>query len=196
MSEAHTGSEGKLSVIGKNIEVTQPIRSYVAEKLTKVDRLVHPIIDVTVRLDVRKPDHRVDITLRFSHFHIKVGATTDNMYSAIDRAVDRLVAKARKWKDRIRDHHSLKHPVVEMGVDILEGDEEEEEESQGKIGKYSLPGVTKRKTRPLSRLTVTEAMMKMELSGDHFLIYRSEEEIRLKVMYRRRDGSYGIISPE
>ncbi|MCB1067823.1 MAG: sigma 54 modulation/S30EA ribosomal C-terminal domain-containing protein, partial [Simkania sp.] len=50
--------------------------------------------------------------------------------------------------------------------------------------------------RPLKHLTLDEAVMKMELSDDHFMVYRSEEEQNLKVIYRRRDGSYGIIAPE
>ena len=61
---------------------------------------------------------------------------------------------------------------------------------------YALPKVVKKKKRPLKTLTIDEAVMKMELSDDNFKVYRSEEDQALKVIYRRRDGSYGVISPE
>lgn len=92
-------------------------------------------------------------------------------------------------------------PHGEMGVKILETTQEEkesqeEEESPALIEKSFAPRVVKEKARPLKICTLQEAVMKMELSGDRFLIFRSEEEQRLKVIYRRHDQSYGVMSIE
>lgn len=194
-----------ISVIGKNIEITKPIQEYIEEKIAKIEKITNHIIEVGVRLDVQKLNHSVDLMLKFSHFKVNVGAITENMYSAIDKAFERLYSKIRKWKSRIQDHHARGVSVTEMEVNVLEQSKDEVEQINEDIAdannqklqeEYSLPTVLKKKKIPLKHLTLEEAVMKMELSDDHFMVFRSEEEQNLRVIYRRRDGSYGIISPE
>lgn len=204
-----TFSEGEytVSVMGKNIEITKPIRDYIDEKISKIEKFVSSshILEVDVRLDVQKLNNMVDIILKFSHFKITVRSITENMYSAIDKAFEKLDVKLRKWKSRIQDHHAKAVAVTEMEVNVLEHAREAVEEVDQEIieannktleKQYSLPKVIKKKKRPLKHLTLDEAVMKMELSDDNFMVYRGEEEQTLKIIYRRRDGSYGIISPE
>jgi len=203
--KAFDEGEYTISVIGKNIEITKPIRDYIEDKIAKVEKITNHIIEVDVRLDVQKLNHSVDIILKFSHFKVKVGAITENMYSAIDKAFERLATKMLKWKSRIQDHHARGVSVTEMEINVLEHARDEIEQINEEIAdanneqleqQYSLPTVVKKKKRSMKNLTLDEAVMKMELSDDHFMVYRSEEEQSLKVIYRRRDGSYGIISPE
>lgn len=203
--KAFSEGEYTVSVVGKHIEITKPIRDYIDEKITKIEKITNHIIEVDVRLDVQKLNHSVDIILKFSHFKIKVRAITENMYSAIDKAFERLYAKIRKWKGRIQDHHARSVSGTEMEVNVLERARDEIEQINEEIAdannrkleeEYSLPPVIKKKKRSLKQLTLEEAVMKMELSDDHFMIFRSEEDQNLKVIYRRRDGSYGVISPE
>ncbi|MCB1110709.1 MAG: ribosome-associated translation inhibitor RaiA [Chlamydiia bacterium] len=197
--------EYTINIIGKHIEITKPIRDYIEEKITKIEALSTHIIDVRVVLEVQKLNNKVDIIMKFSHFRVNVHAITENMYSAIDKAFERLQRKLRKWKGRIQDHHAKGVSVTEMEVNVLEHAQHEIEEISQEIidanneslkEEYELPKVIKKKKRPMKHLTIDEAVMKMELSNDNFMIYRSEEEQALKVIYRRRDGSYGIVSPE
>lgn len=194
-----------VSVTGKNIEITKPIRDYVDEKIAKIEMITNHIIDISVKLDVQKLNHTVDIILKFSHFKVKVRAITENMYSAIDKSFERLYTKLRKWKSRIQDHHAKGVSVTEMEVNVLEHAQHELDEINEEIidennrsleKDFAPPKVIKKKKRPLKILTLDEAVMKMELSDDHFMIFRSEEEQALKVIYRRRDGSYGVVVPE
>ena len=193
-----------VGITGKHIEVTRPIRDYVEEKIGKIESLATHIIDIRVNLDVQKLNHSVDIGLKFSHFRVNVHAITENLYSAIDKAFDRLYGKLRKWKGKIQDYHVKGVSVTDMEVNVLEHAHHEIEEiDQGIIdannqtlaSDYPLPQVVKKKKRPMKVLTTDEAVMKMELSNDHFMIYRSEEDQGFKVIYRRRDGSYAIVSP-
>ena len=204
-SHKFNDQEYTISVVGKNIEITKPIRDYIEEKIAKIEALSTDIIDVKVRLDVQKLNHMVDIFLKFSHFRVNVRAITENMYSAIDKSFEKLYTKLRKWKSRIQDHHNKGVAVTEMEVNVLEHAQHEIEDINQEIidanndnlqKDYALPKVVKKKKRPLKTLTIDEAVMKMELSDDNFKVYRSEEDQALKVIYRRRDGSYGVISPE
>lgn len=204
-SQKFDDQEYTISVVGKNIEITKPIRGYIEEKIAKIEALSTDIIDVKVRLDVQKLNHTVDIFMKFSHFRVNVRAMTENMYSAIDKGFEKLYTKLRKWKSRIQDHHSKGISVTEMEINVLEHALHEVEEINQEIidennknfqKGHSLPKVVKKKKRPLKTLTIDEAVMKMELSNDNFKVYRSEEDQALKVIYKRRDGSYGVISPE
>lgn len=196
--------EYTVNIIGKHIEVTKPIRDYVEEKISKIESLSTHIIDVRVNLDVQKLNHTVDIIMKFSHFKVNVHAITENLYTSIDKAFERLYTKLRKWKSRIQDHHAKGVSVTEMEINVFEHAQHEIEEINQEIidanneslkEDYVLPKVIKKKKRSLKNLTMDEAVMKMELSNDHFMIYRSEEEQVLRVIYRRRDGSYGVVSP-
>lgn len=198
-------SDYTISITGKHIEVTKPIKEYIEEKLHRIEHITPSIIDVHVVIEVQKIHHSCSIVLKFSHFKIKVLADTDDMYSAIDKAFTRLATKIRRWKTRIQDHHAKGVSVTEMEVNVYEKIEHNDEDIEKDIidknnakvdEQYAMPEVTKKETKVMKTLTLDEAVMKMELSHDHFLIYRSEEEQKLKVIYRRGDNSYAVIAPE
>ena len=160
---------------------------------------------MNVRLEVQKIDHTVDILMKFSHFKVNIKAITENMYSAIDKAFEKLYGKLRRWKGRIQNHHAKGVSVTEIEVNVLEQAYHELEDLNQEIvdennraieQKYESVKVNKKKKRNLKILRLDEAIMKMELSHDNFLLYRSEEENSLRVLYRRRDGSYGVMSAE
>lgn len=192
-----------VKIIAKHFDITSPIREYIMERVDKIEKMNHAIIELVVRIDIQKLDHSVDIVMKFSHFKINVHASTDEMYSSIDKAFDRLRAKLRRWKGKIQDHHAKGAKVIDLEVNVLEqqptylddiNDAIEEESLQEMSKNLAMPKVYKKKVRKLKQLRLDEAVMKMELSHDNFLIYRSEEDLKLKVIYRRKDNSYGIIS--
>ena len=194
-----------VEISGKNLEVTKPLRDYILDKLHKIEPFTTHMIDAHIRLDVEKLDHRCDVILKFSHFKIVVHAITDEMYATIDKAFDKLKHKIRKWKGRIQDHHAKGIKAIEMEVEVLEHaddadklieDEIIDENNETLTGiPYTPPSVVKTKKRPLKMLTLDEAIMKMELSSDNFMLYKGEEDQALKIIYRRRRGGYGVIIP-
>lgn len=198
-------SDYTISVTGKHIEVTKPIRDYIEEKLHRIEHITPDIIDIHVVIEVQKIHHNCSIVLKFSHFKIKVMADTNDMYAAIDKAFDRLATKIRRWKTKIQDHHAKGVSVTEMEVNVYEKVVHEEEEIEREIieqnnakvdEQYTMPPITKKLKRPMKTLRLDEAVMKMELSHDHFLVFRAEEDQKIKVIYRREDNSYGVMAPE
>lgn len=191
---------------GRHLQVTDAMKAYAEEKLAKLDRFHDRIIDVVVTMDIQRQDHRVDIQLKVNNIKIKSQAVTTDMYASIDQAVHRLASQLRRYKTRIQDHQthagSITHlnvQVVRRPVDDLEqevNDEIEEENFRKAERAFQPHAVVANETRPLKLLSHEEAMMKMELSGDYFLIYRDEADQQLKVIYRRKDDNYGIIALE
>lgn len=194
-----------VTIIGRNVELTDAIRAYALEKISKIEKFNLRIVDVAITLDVQKLDHRVDIVLKVDHIIVKSQANSDNMYASIDFAVDKLQAQLRKYHQRIRDHQARGVSTMEMNVNVLEPREEEildinldieEANNRDLADRFGLHNIVKRETLPLKILTNDEAIMKLELSGNQFLLFRSEEDMKLKLLYRRNDGNFGVIEPE
>ena len=196
-----------ISITGRHVHVTDSMKEYAKEKISKIDRISHRIIDVWVTMDIQKLDHKVDIVLKVDHIKIKVQATTNDMYASIDKASDKLQTKLRKYKDRIQNHQAKGLAVIDMNVNVVKmsGEEEtieelnddiEEENRRQLEDSYKFHEIVNHEQRPLKLLTYDEAIMKMELSGDSFLVFRNEEDQKLRVIYRREDGNYGIIDVE
>ncbi len=199
-------SEGfNITVKGRHLEVTDAMKDYAIEKVQKTERFTDRVIEATVTMDVVKLENIVHMVLRVGHTKIAVHASNEDMYAAIDKAADRLQAKLRKYKDKLQDHHHEPLHTVDMNVNVLHRPVDELEELNDDIEaenarkleeKYRPHEVVWTQKRPLKTLTVDEAIMKMELSGDSFRLFRSEEDQKLKVIYRTSDGNYGIIEPE
>ena len=192
----------RINTLGRNVYVTEAMKNYAIDKLSKIDRFHNHIMDLHVTLDVQKTECSVVILLAFDHFRVKVSASSSDMYASIDRAVDKLQAKVRRWKSRIQDHHKKSLSVVDMQVNVLKrpftdvdliNESIEIENKAHEMEEYQMPQVVGTDTYPLKTLTTEEAVMKMELSDDAFMPFRGEEDRAFKVIYRREDGHYGLI---
>ncbi len=189
-------------IVGKHIEVTDALRNYVWEKLSRIERITDQIIDVHVVLDAQKLEKTCSILMNFIRFQIKVQAGKDNMYEAIDKAVDRVTRLIRRYKSKLQSYRNKDLTAVDIHVNVIQplkddlraiNDEIEAENVQTEAKKYQLHQVVAKETMPLKTLTQDEAIMKMEITSDPFMIYRSEEDQKLKVIYRREDENYGLV---
>jgi len=194
-----------IDVTGRSVQVTDAMKRYAQDKLLKFDRPHNHIMHIHVTMEIEHMNHKVTIVGKFDHFKVTAHAHSSDMYASVDMAVDRLEKQLNRWKDQIRDHTKKKSTPVDVEVALLEKLYSELEEYNAEIeeknGKdvqksFRVPKIARTKTIPLKTLTLQEALMKMELSEDVFLLYRSEEDRKLKVIYRRKDGNYGIIRPE
>lgn len=188
-------------VTGRHVHVTDAMKAYAEEKLSKLERFGDRIIDIVVTMDIQKLDHRVDIVMKYGHTLIKSHAATTDMYVSIDQAVDKLQKQLAKYKRRLKEHHAKGHPFEEMPVTVFSAELDEEEANRGielanekESGSVLRPHkIVRSEPQQLKVLTDDEAIMKMELSGRHAMVYRHEESRKLKVIYRQEDGNYCVI---
>lgn len=193
-----------IHIVGRHVEVTDAMKSYAVDKLVKVERFGVRVTEATITMDIQKLVHSVDFIIHINNTKVKVTGRSENMYASIDQAVARLEAKLRRYTKRLHDHHAKSLAAVDINVHVMgpispldEINDLIEEESLRQVEKDFKPHqIVSRETQPLKTLNVEEAIMKMELSEDQFMIYRSEEDQKLKVIYRRKDGNYGVIQPE
>lgn len=194
-------------IVGRDVRVTEAMKNYAWEKLSKIERFDTHIMELRANLDIQKMEHSCAIVLKFGHFKIKVGASSTDMYVSIDKAIDRLQAQIRRWKSKMQDFQKKGIAAIDMEVNVLRrppqydevvdiNSQLEYEQKKAAETALHLPQIIGSETRPLKLLTADEAVMKLELSGDSFLIFRDETDQKLKVLYRREDGDYGLIKPE
>lgn len=204
---AEFAGEGyKIHVAGRNVLVTDSMKDYAIEKVSKIERFTSQIIDVVVTMDIQKIEHRVDIVMKAGHLKVKAQASSNDMYASIDKAVAKIERQLRRYKTRLQDHTAKRLSVTDMNVnvvrlprviEVLDINDEIEEETQRRLEEEYRPHeIVMKETKPLKMLTYEEAIMKMELSGDAFLIFKAEDDNKLKVIYRREDEDYGIIDPQ
>lgn len=193
-----------VSMLGKHLQLTDAIKDYVLEKLSKIERFAPHILEVSVTLELQKITHRVSMVMTFLHFHIKAEARTEDMYSAIDLATAKLLKLIKKYKTKLQDHRHDNLASTDMHVNVLRAtnevedinDEIDQENLKQEVELYKIHQVVDKEKMPLKTLTQDEAIMKMELSGDTFLLYKGEEDKKIKTIYRRDDGQLGIIEVE
>lgn len=193
----------RIDIIGRQVQVTDSIKNHVWNKLSKIERLYNHILHLQVTLEVHKLEHACVLIAKLDRLKIKAQATSTDMYVSIDQAINRLHTLICRYKDRIRDHHQKVSTTVDMAVDIFKKSEVdqinaeiEKENREREMQALLSPMIIDTKVKPLKTLNIEEALMKIDLSQDQFLIFRSEEDRKLKVLYRRKDGHYGLIRPE
>ena len=195
----------RISLQGRHVQVTEGMKDHAIDKISKIEKFSDRLIDVQVTMDIQKLDHRVDVLLRDGHIRIRAQATSNDMYTSIDRAVGRIQRQLRKYRQRLKDHQAKKLSVVDLKVNVFEREDDELEElndtildetHRQEVESLTPRKITKSESIPLKLLTQDEALMKMELSQDNFMVYRSEEDMALKIIYCREDNNYGIIQIE
>jgi len=193
-----------LEITGKHLQITDPIQTYVLEKISKLERFTNNILEIVVTLEVQKLAHTASVVIKFLHYRIQVHSTTVDLYAAIDGAFNKLYKLIRKYKGKLQSHRNKDLASVDMNVHVLSevdelediNDEIEQENLNEELEKYKIPKVVAKEVMPMKMLTQEEAIMKLELAGEHFLIYKSEEDQKLKVIYKRKDNNLGIVEVE
>jgi putative sigma-54 modulation protein len=179
----------QITVTFRHVEPTPALRAYAEAKLQRVKKYLRRPIDAHVILGVSKERHLAEITLKADHVTMFAEEETHDLYSAIDLAIDKLEHQAQKLNAK-RKHHKgagARATAPEVTASVLAADRPE-------------PGVDRRvihsqlvSAKPLS---VEEAVEQLNASRDEFLVFTNASSQTLAVLYRRKDGNYGLIEPE
>ena len=172
------------SVTFKNLDPTDTLKSYVRDKLDRFDRLLDNPAEANVVLLVEKFRHIAEININGDRLTINGKEETNDMYSAIDMVLDKLEKQIKKNKQKIRERRpgvNAKN-IALMEADIDLPDEEPVREVKIKNIEY----------KPMD---VEEAILQMDLLNDSFLVFTNARSDRVNVLYRRKDGHYGLIQP-
>ena len=168
---------------GSKLEITEAMESYAKEKLTKLDKYIEDQeAKATVVVKVSGHLHKVEVTIPLKSLILRAEESQEDFYAAIDLVIDKLERQIRKNKTRIAS--SKKKEVRDFAYSYIEEIDDEEDEE---------PSVVKRKKIDLKPMDEEEAILQMELLGHSFYLYKDSETNNATLVYKRKDGNYGII---
>lgn len=181
----------QILVTFRHLDPTPPLRSYAEEKLERVKKYLRRPVEAHVILSVSKERHVAEITLTADHHTMFAEETTQDLYSAIDLAVDKLEHQAQKLHERRRSHkggaNARDLDASEVTTSILAAD---------RRGPTGAPEVIRTQRIPAKPMAVEEAVAQLAATNDEFLVFTNASNERVAVLYRRKDGNYGLIEPE
>lgn len=180
----------EIFVRGKNnIKVTDAIESYIKEKLNKLDTYLGDSENVkaNVLINVHGRSQKVEVTIPLKNFILRAEDVEEDLYAAIDTVADKLQRQIRKNKTRLASKKMKTVAVQDFVFDKIE-DVEEEEEVEEKI--------VKRKKVEVKPMSEEEAILQMELLGHQFYIFKDAETMKPTLVYKRKEGNYGVIETE
>lgn len=172
----------KVLVRGRNVDVTNALKEYVEKRVGKLTRFLDDIEEATVIMVVEGDSHKVEVTVPFNGMILRGEEATGDMYGSIDLVVDKLEKQIEKYKGKInrrRVQYDAKVPV----------DNKYAYEDEG-------PSVVKTKRFAVKPMPVEEAVLQMNLLGHSFFVFSNAETEQVNVVYKRKDGNYGLIEPE
>ena len=174
----------RFEIVGKNISVTEGMRTKIEEKLGFLDKyiLIDPNVIARVVCRVYPNTQKIEVTIPTKVGILRAEVEHEDFYAAIDLAIDKLEDQIRRQKTRLSRRHkdSLAESFIEKDEKVLE-----EEDI-----------AVKTKTITPEKMDLEEAIMRMEMLGNSFFIYVDNENDEIAVVYRRNDGKYGLIETE
>jgi putative sigma-54 modulation protein len=181
----------QIAVTFRHVHPTPALKAYAEEKLARVKKYLRRPIDAHVILSVAKERHGAEITLKADHVTMFAEETTHDLYSAIDLAVDKLEHQAQKLHEKRRHHkggpNARAANAAEVRTSVLASD---------RRGPGGEPAVIRTQRVPAKPMSIEEAVEQLRASTDEFLVFTNASNQTLAVLYRRKDGNYGLIEPE
>ena len=175
----------ELKIRGDKIKITQSMKDYIEDKLSKLDKYLEKSNDVSanVIVKVRGHEQKVEITIPLKSFILRSEETQEDFYAAVDKTIDKLERQIRKNKTRLMTKHEKSSFDFNFDSIVVEKKEEKIEKK-----------VVKRKTIEVKPMSEEEAILQMELLGHEFFMYKDSETMEIAVVYKRKDGNYGVLA--
>jgi putative sigma-54 modulation protein len=180
----------QVNITFRNMFATDALRNHVQDKLGKVvDKYLDKVTEAHVTLSLERYLHHADVNLHAGHFHVRGKEKSEDMYASIDMAIDKIERQLKKHKERLKNHrpaHIHQHGPVRVRYEVFSTKDEE-------LG--MAPEVLRSDEFLAKPMSVEEALMQMDLLNNDFLVFTRPESSDVNVIYRRKDGNFGLIAP-
>lgn len=176
----------KIILSGKNLEITDSLRSQVDKKVSKLGRYFGEDVEAQVTMSVEGYRHIIEVTIPFDGVVIRGEEATGDMYASIDMVLDKLERQIRKHRTRLE--RKIKTGAFKNDTPLFSPDIPFEDEDE--------PRIVRTKRFAVKPMNVEEAALQMELLGHSFFVFTNASSEEVNVLYKRKDGNYGLIEPE
>ncbi len=173
----------------RNLDATEAIKSYAREKVDRVNKYLDRASEAHVVLALERHLHHADITIHAGPFFLRGKEKSEDMYASIDLAMDKIERQLKRYKEKLKSHRAQPHhgevAAVRVRHDVvnLEGPEQPD----------AKPQIIRTNEFNVKPMSVEEAVMQMDLIHNDFLVFQNAVSQEVNVVYRRKDGNYGLI---
>jgi putative sigma-54 modulation protein len=175
----------KLNFTGKNMEVTEALKDVTEKKLGKLDKYFQDDAEGSITYSVERNRKIIEITINLPGTILRAEESSDDMYASIDRAVDVLEGQIRKYKTKLQRRFNNGKTIRFENIVPLNDELEQDR-----------PKVVRTKRFDMKPMNVEEAILQMELLRHNFFVFMNADSDDINVLYKRKDGNYGLIEPE
>ena len=173
---------------GKDHEVQEDVKNRTEQKIRKLEKLLPRDAVIVVTYSINKQINKIEVSVPLPKRILRAQVTGSSMYNCIDEIVDVLEKQLLKYKNRLKDR-SRRDAAFFDKLKLMGGNEDETEQTED-------VAIVKTKRFALKPMDAEEAVMEMELLGHSFYVFRNGRTDEVNVVYRRQDGSFGLIEPE
>ena len=175
----------RITITGRNIELTQGLKDAVEDKLNKLEKYFTPETEVYVTLSVEKERQKIEVTIPIKGHVIRSEQVSTDMYVSIDLVEEIIEKQLKKYRTRLTSKHLNAAENFKQEF-IAEAEEAEEEAVK----------IVRSKKFGMKPMYPEDACIQMELSGHDFFVFRNAETDEVNVVYKRKGNTYGLIEPE
>lgn len=177
----------RIKIVARNLSATGALERQIEKKLSKLDKFFSEDVEATVRLSTERNLQTIEVTIACDGMIIRGEESTQDMYASIDLVVDKLVRQLRRHKTRLSKR--LREDTFLFGdTDDATADDVDEQ--------AQLPEVYRVKRFPVKPQDIEEAILQMQLLGHDFYVFSNAATNQVNVLYRRKDGRFGLIEPD
>lgn len=176
----------RITIFGKNLEVTDYLKTTAEKKAEKLERYFPENTEVQVTLSVEKNSHIVEVTVPYDNGVIRAEEATGDMYASLDRVLEKIEKQLLRHRKRLEKSF---RGVSFNSAEPVYPEAFEEDEEDG-------PRIVRTKRFAIKPMSEEEAMLQIELTGHSFYVFENAETSQINVLYKRKDGNYGLIEPE
>ncbi|MFQ9985796.1 MAG: ribosome hibernation-promoting factor, HPF/YfiA family [Lachnospiraceae bacterium] len=173
----------KITISGRNLEVTEGLRAAVNDKLSKLERFFSPNTEILVTLSVEKERQKIEVTIPVKGNIIRSEQVSNDMYVSIDLVEEIIERQLKKYKNKLSDQQKN---GGSFNPEFLEKEYDDQEEVQ----------IIRTKRFGIKPMYPEDACIQMELLGHNFFMFRNAETDEVNVVYKRKGNTFGLIEPE
>jgi putative sigma-54 modulation protein len=179
----------RIMINGKGMEVSDYMKDVVEKRLSKLDKLFREDVEAQVMLSMLRGRHVCEITIPFHGVVLRGEEASGDMYASIDNVCNKIERQIRRQRTRLEKR--LHDSGVKYDTGLLNGVREKDE-----FEREDMPSIVRTKRFAIKPMDADEAAMQMDLLGHEFFVFSNAETNEVNVIYKRRDGDYGLIEPE
>jgi putative sigma-54 modulation protein len=202
----------QMNITFRQFGTSDSLKEYAREKVDRVNKLLDRAGEAHVVLSLERHLHHADITIHSGSWVLRGREKSEDMYASIDLAMDKIERQLRRYKDKLKTHHGkervhhrqdlmnqlsrVRHAVFEMpGEEYNAPEPVQPPPQETKAEAASEPRMLRTTHLTVKPMKVEEAVMQMNLMNNDFYVFHNEETNAMSVLYRRKDGQYGLIEP-